>query len=141
MQPFLNPGERVILYKHASPSDYKKGDVIYLKLKGESHYQFSRIIAIHRGKVSIRKGKLRTNGTEEKLSRAIFPQHLSRDFPDLKKNEIFFCQDNQKSHIKDSSVFGALNLNQIEIRGKVFIQLDQFFTEDSNSDSPTILVQ
>ena len=134
MTPTIVPAQKLYLFTHSKPSDYKVNDILWARPPGEKHFQLLRVLARDTGKIEIREGHLWVNELKSELHQDAFPLSVTRKYPPLKKGELFLVHDNQNSSLPDSLTQGCFQSTSLEIKGKVFFFFNGgIITEEDHS--------
>ena len=123
MSPLIQPGQSVYIYSRSHVLDYKKGDLIWCRYGGVDRWRWAWVLGRGGEVFSIAEGRLLENG--EPLPQKIkgLPKSLNRSFPPVPSGHFFLVHGDQSVEVDDSLLFGALDPNVLEVKGKVFFLL------------------
>ena len=127
MLPAFRPGDRLVLYRHPGFSwRYKPGDVLWVQSLEKSSWMLARLVSQDSGRFAIQDGKLMRDGRPVSGRNYVLPPGLNKEFAPLQPGQVFLVCDNQaESTADDSLVRGAFATSEIEVDGKVFLNLSE----------------
>lgn len=116
MVPDLIPGQKALIFRHGEKEGYQVGDILLYRYDGGS-WRYGRVVAREGEGVKLQGSFLKASSS---WALEGIQEGASRDYGVVAPGHLFIVHNDQNLEVEDSLVLGAMSLEGLEIRGKVF---------------------